>query len=337
MTQLDYQSIPESLRFNSQRGGLIAFGVIFIICGLFLLLGALSLPLAILLSGQQQFAWTQMIPLALMYLVWAGMFIFAGVDNIRARRWVRPVGIVCGLLGLIGGVIGSVAFAIQWSQMQSMIAAQSGGNPAAAAGAKIGLVIGLVFVVLLYVILPAVIFWFYRRPSVQKTVLFYDQSPSWTDDKPLVLIAAVLIEFAVAASMPVMLMYDAFPLFAILVKGVTAVALYTLLTIVHVVAAFLLIKRRDSGIWLAMLLAGFQMASTIVAMAKHGFNAVFAQPDFANFAGNKAVISTSPPAPSLTLIFILWGTMFFAWCLFLVHVRKKLHVVPSLAGEAPPV
>lgn len=96
MTQLDYQSIPESLRFNSQRGGLIAFGVIFIICGLFLLLGALSLPLAILLAGQQQFAWTQMIPLALMYLVWAGMFIFAGVDNIRAAdgsgRWGLSAG-----------------------------------------------------------------------------------------------------------------------------------------------------------------------------------------------------------------------------------------------------
>jgi hypothetical protein len=332
MTQIDYQTATQFLPFKSQRGGLISFGIIFIIIGLFLLLGALALPLALVVSPQQSVKWQALLPLELIYLFAAGVCIFAGIENIRARKWVRPVGIVCGGIGLLAGIIGTIAVAVQWNQMITATLQSGGINTAAA---NVGMAIGMGVAALFYIVLPALVFWFYRRPDVLHTVRYFDRSPSWTDGKPLSLIAAIIVELAMAMSMPVMLMYGVFPLFTLLIHGAAASVLYLALSAAHLLAAFLLLKRRDEGIWLALGLPIFQMVSTATALARYGYDTVFRQPDFFVQPGTTPF---RPPPPNMTMIYVIWGIMLIAWCLFLLFTRRRLMlVIPPPAGEGATV
>ena len=82
---------------NNRRGGLIGFGVVSIIigslAGCMTIAGAIGLIMGMaMMRGQMDMGISDVVIGLGVYVVAAVLFVWAGVDSIRCKRWVRQIG-----------------------------------------------------------------------------------------------------------------------------------------------------------------------------------------------------------------------------------------------------
>ncbi|HEX9984192.1 MAG TPA: hypothetical protein VGF69_13070 [Thermoanaerobaculia bacterium] len=212
---------------NDRSNGLILFGALQILVGLAcgaLLLAAVAsavpTPSMIFLTGVAAF-----------------FFVAAGVGSIKARRWSRALSTVVSALWLAGGVI---------ALLTTLLIV-----PRVIKGAQIGLIAA--GIAGLAIVLPAILFFFYRRDDVRATCDRRDK-PRWTDAVPLpVLALAVVMAFAslwllVRMSDPVV------PLFGTVVTGGPAALTLLALSILCGILAVQSYRLKESAWWTVVLL-----------------------------------------------------------------------------------
>jgi|GEM_PF-6910715 len=331
MTQIDYHSIPQALPFKSQRAGMIVFGIIFCLIGLVLFLAALFVPMALITSTAMN--WRQIVPLEIIYILSALFFLWLGIDNFRTRRWVRPVCIVGGALSLVIGLFATISSAVQWRMMREIMQDSAGGS-GATPGLWIGILVGGGMVLSFYLVLPGLIWWFYRRESVRETVWHFDPSPSWTDGLPLSVLTAAFVTLGFAFTEVFIITRASLPFFTVRLIGTSAVIVTLLMILFNLLAAVLLVKRLELGWWLALIVPAIHLISQNVARHTLGLRAEYGMEELTR--AQRDIISASPLQTPFALTVIL--IMFLvAWFAFLAYVRPRLKGADhtGLAGLPP--
>jgi hypothetical protein len=259
LTELDYRTPPVA-GFADRSTMLLVVGIFFIIAGVLCGCGVLTMPLALFAprpaNGPPPPRIINIVMGALMYAILCAALLSLGIGAIRKRRWVRPLVIVFGWIGLIAGVVGMIIWGFALPEMaNAMRAATPPGSPAPPA-AMLRVMVGFItiFLAFIYIIIPATLLWLFRSPDVQATLDHYDPRPRWTDGMPLPVLALVVL-LALGAFWGVMAtMQGWFAAFGFITSGAPARVISILLAAVFAVAAWLTFHRRPAGWWLAMVL-----------------------------------------------------------------------------------
>src|SRR5688572_13058498 len=91
--------------YRDRRTGLILFGIIEIIIGLFCLLFAFFMVVGVMMGTAGGADVKLMIPSLLMYPVLAVAFIWLGIGSMTRRRWARALSLVLAWSWLAMGVV----------------------------------------------------------------------------------------------------------------------------------------------------------------------------------------------------------------------------------------
>ncbi|HEY7115247.1 MAG TPA: hypothetical protein VH475_01605 [Tepidisphaeraceae bacterium] len=286
---------------DSRRGGLIAFGIVSILIGALsgcMTVGAIFGVVMALQFGATTpggaaavangLPWAQFAVAILMYAAVATLFIWAGVDSIRCRRWVRPVCIALGWMAAVASAFYLAFLLVAMKDLPMLLGSGvvgsttvTGGPMGGTAstvttstvtGAEVTFVIFLMFTMTaLGVIVPGLYAWFYSRPAVRRTLEAYDPAPSWTERCPLaVFVACVGLVIAAVGTAGTAVVNAATPFFGTYFEGAPSIALTGLAAIVMLAAAALMYRMNRAGWWLALAVIALGFASACTTLGTLG-------------------------------------------------------------------
>jgi len=203
---------------------------------------------------------------SLLYLLVGAVMIACGIGAVRRRRWARAVALVYSTIWLLVGLVGLVWLGLIMPALLKVLPAQGGTQlPAAARMAivVVSLAVGAVF----YVALPAVIVFFYSRPSVRANFDCFDPGPAWTDACPLpVLGFSAFMFLAALGTLGTAVTGTAF-CFGQVVGGLPAVALTLASSGLAGVLAWGLFRMRPAAWWGTLGWVLFWFSSWISSVA----------------------------------------------------------------------
>jgi hypothetical protein len=220
--------ISQGISFKDRKGGLVFFGILQILLGVFsvLLLGLSILGLIMTrLSGTaagQAMSLKMMVPSFLLYAVGAIVFIWLGIGSITAKRWARAMTLVLSIIWLAVGLLTFGFDVYLMPKLFSRMQVEGRQMPESSAAIATFFVLGFFFV--LFVILPAAFTLFFRSPHVKATCEQRDPTPRWTDRRPLPVLGLSLMLYAGAASMLFMIVYPALPFLGTILTGLPLIA-----------------------------------------------------------------------------------------------------------------
>jgi hypothetical protein len=256
--------------------GLVLFGLLQIVIGLFALAGAgLSLVAsAFAPAGAPAQSGRQIAFGVVFYLLGAALFVTLGVGSLLARRWARALTLVLSWIWLAFGVVSLIAFLFLMPMMQAatakafeQAAAQqptAGPAPDPALLNAVAFGCTIVFLVLFGILLPAILVLFYRSPHVRATCEARDPRPRWTDRLPLPVLSLVLLQgFGAVTVLGSAVGYGALAVFGHLVSGAWAWLLSVVLAVVLALAARWSWRLEARGWWLAVGVWALGLASAL--------------------------------------------------------------------------
>ncbi len=264
MTDSDQQTSG----FKDRTLGLIIFGVVSILigvfCALLIPLMFLSVALSESVAGggvDVRSAWSA----SALYGFMALAFVWLGVGSIRARRWACELLLSLSWIWLLTGICSMV---IGMLVVPVAIRGLRAGSdlPPGMASFVIAMTFGIIG--LLYVVVPAVFVLFYRSPHVAATCRARHPDPQWIDACPRRLLTLMVVWVLFAVSALLMPAYNfLFPFFGILLTGAAGAAFWVLVLGVCVVLAIGTCKRAPWAWWsgLALTLV-FTLSSTLVVL-----------------------------------------------------------------------
>ncbi len=200
----DYEENTQTPDFKDRKAGLVVFGILQILLGVFC---ALMVPLMILgmlmasLADDASAPPTSpmmMLPSILIYVLLAAWFISMGVGSLKARRWARALILTSSWLWLVCGICGLTFFLLFMPGMYDSMA-EEGKIPREAI--LVMRCVMTVVMTIIYVIIPGVLVLFYRSRHVKATCHARDPQPRWTDKCPLPVLALSMMFTAWAVSM----------------------------------------------------------------------------------------------------------------------------------------
>lgn len=340
MTQIPYATPPWGpLPFKDRRAGLRAAGVILLVLGALAGCMGLLMPVALFVPqppNAPRQDWRNIVIGAAMYVGAATFFIWAGIDAIRLKRWVRPL-ILIGAWTMLLGMVASLLFWLLAGPgvgelIDSISAANTraaanrppgaAGPPAAPPAAMVGVALaisGAVF--LLFLLVPAGFVAYFRLPGVRKTLEFFDPRPAWTDACPTPALAVSLSLLLFAVSMLSALMYPALPAFGLLLTGLPAAAAVLAEAAVALWLAWLTYRLRMAGWWGTLAFTTLLALSWGVSAARLDWQAYYRaigySPEQIEFMGEFAATGGADwVAPislyaAVALVYLLYVRRFF--------------------------
>lgn len=280
----EYPSAPiQPADFKDRRTGLIIFGILSCLIGGFSALGALSLPFAIFASRMTPGSPTpdlrSLIVAGIIYLSFATLFIWIGIDSFRAKRWVRPIVLSLGWTWLIMGICGMgmlIFTAPQMAEVMSASATAQGGPPLPPTFATVVMVVMFVFSGLLYLALPIAYLLFYSGKNVRATLEHYDPNSSWTERVPVQILGLTVGLALAALAMLASMAYAVLPIFGTILVGLPAVIAFLVISAMFAFAAWLTYQRRLLGWWMTTILTIVLPISIIISMRRYTLAEIYA-------------------------------------------------------------
>ena len=318
---------------------LLVVGIFFIIAGALCGCGVLTMPMALFAprppNSPPPPRISNIVIGAFVYAFLCAALLSLGIGCIRKRRWVRPLVIVFGWIGLIGGVIGLIIWGFTLPQMaNAMRAATPPGSPAPPP-ALFNIIVGFmtVFFAFIYVIIPATLLWLFRSSDVQSTLEHYDPQPRWTDGVPLPVLALAAL-LALGAFWALMAMLQGwFAAFGIVIGGAPARIASIILAGVFAAAAWLTFHRRPAGWWLAMLLFLLSPLAWITTLLTRDLMDIYRSMGMTDAElsaiANVRVMNSTVMAAAVAALAL--ASIAFTW-----HVRKYFMSQTLQIGETPP-
>lgn len=246
MTQMD-----GSTDFRDRKGWLVFFGIIEILMGIvcLLLLGVMLLASTIGAAGAEAVQLKVLISALFMYGLFAAFFVTMGVGSILARRWARAIMVMASALWL---VFGTLSLIMMFSQLPQMLSGPAMNGTQLQPGiATVIKAVTAFFSIVFFVIVPGVLFLFYRSPNVKATCEARDIKRRWTD-RPLMVLSLSLVSGVMALSMVITLLINVVPFFGIVLTGIPAMFYEVIFGAVAAWSAWQLYHRRMQG-WLAIV------------------------------------------------------------------------------------
>ncbi|NLS95426.1 MAG: hypothetical protein GXX96_25075 [Planctomycetaceae bacterium] len=254
--------------FRDRSAGLVAFGVIQILMGIFCVMMIPFMLLSVVVgpaAGAATDVWT-MIPAAGFYAVLAVAALWLGIGSILARRWARALTLVLAWMVLVMGIVTMILMGIWMPGIMAEAAAQDPRLPPEAM--IIMQVVMLGTMGCMYLVMPGAFVAFYRSPHVKATCEFRDPHVRWTDKCPLPVLALSLMLGFGAVSMVFTLGYGAIPFFGVILKGVPAVVVILGFILLFAYLAWAVYKLKMSA-WVTTLLVYVLFGlSTIVTFSR---------------------------------------------------------------------
>lgn len=268
--------------YADRKTGLIVFGILIILMGL---ICALLVPLMILgqsmaPQGSPGTAMHTILPAALMYLGIAVVFIWLGIGSIMVRRWARALMLVLSASWLVMGVVsmGMMIFLIPKITASINAAPHPAGQ--AAPPPEMGAIfttIMLIIMGVIYIVIPGVLFLFYRSPHVKATCEALDPVERWTDGTPLPVLAMCLwLPFTSAVLVMMALAYHGvLPLFGSFISGPLGMAVYLIMAVVFAYATWAMYRLRWIGWWLVTVSMCLFAISAFLTYSRHSIDEVY--------------------------------------------------------------
>ena len=227
---------------NAPRAGLIVLGIIQIFLGL-----ACGLAVFAVIAGAEIAQRTTpmrsgIASLIVVYGIAALYFVAVGVGSIRARRWARSLSVVVSAVWMASGVIATLMIVLILPRvMEGLPRPTLGFGCTGAVGGIIGVVI------------PLVLFLFYRSDAVRTLVETIDTKPRWTDRVPLPVLAMVLILLFSAVMLLANVGNPVFALFGDTLTGAAGSLVALTMAILTTVIAVQFYRLKESGWWTLLI------------------------------------------------------------------------------------
>lgn len=315
--------------YRDRKTGLVLFGVAEIVLG-----GLCALAVPMVLIGQI-FARRgpdlphppPVLPALTMYAMMAAVFICLGIGSILARRWARALILCLSAVALCGGVVGCAVLAFVLPRMMETIA-QNSPQPIPPAALAVMKVVAMGTVFVMYVVIPGVLFLFYRSPHVRHTCEARDPVERWTDRCPLpVLAMSVVLGLGTVVALGLVGGSPAFPLFGTVVTGGSKFVFLILVAALFLYIARGLYLLRSSAWWIALAVLGVSVVSNTMTFWGPNVGELYQEMGFDSRTAAVAVQFSAIPA--LRWMVLLSVLPYLVWLLL---VRKYF-----TAAEAPPV
>lgn len=311
--------------YKDRRTGLVIFGILEILIGLFAGLMAFMMVVGLVAGSGTPGAppMRMMVPIGVLYLGIAALFITLGIGSMMALRWARALTLVVSWWWLITGVVSCFAlFALLPRMFDTLPPEQAAAKP---------VMIGClsVFFGLFFILLPLGFILFYRGPSVKATVETRDPVRRWTDDVPLPLLAfSVWMIGGGAAALLCGFMYPSFPVGRWMIRGPAVPALMLAIVLLMLFIGFGMLRRKPAAWWAAI--AMFVLGA--------GWGVVFMS-GMTNLAAWYRDMGMAMPPEQLAMMekmyaspfFIGWIVLFWAaYLAFLIYLRRFIFIEPSV-------
>jgi hypothetical protein len=311
----------DSAGFKDRSAGLVVFGIIEILIGLFC---ALLIPLAlvVILAAPSMpelgadFDPRTLVPSLAVYGLAAVVFIWLGIGSVRARRWAAAVMLSLSWLWLISGAAAMVSLWLLMPRLDELTGmAELPGGATTVVLVTTSLLLGFI-----YVLLPLAFVLFYRSPHVAATCRARDPRPSWVDGCPSPVITLVVVYGLAAAMLVVVPAYGfVFPLFGAVLTGWSGAAAWlgVLALLVVLIAGT---ARRDPRAWTVAMAASLLAAcSSTVTAAVVPWSAWLERLSRPGSPLPLAGVLGEPSPMALVLgSLVVWGT----WIAYLLSVRR---------------
>jgi len=320
MNPQGYETLPgtEDL-FRDRSLGLVVFGVIEILIGGFC---ALLVPLSLLawwVSGGEAGGSATLrstLPVVVIYLVIAVLFVWLGIGSIRARRWACDLMLAISRIWLLTGFC---TLLISWLVLPGLL---RGVGAAEGLSSEVLLVaIGVTFAIvsLVYVLLPGAFVLFYRLPDVKATCRARDPRRQFTDDCPPRVLTLAVVWGMAAISVMAMPAYDwAFPFFGRLLHGVAGAVPWIAALVACAGLAWGSCRRRPWAWWGAV-------AATVVAAAATVLTSIQVSPEeivrALPMADDQRQVLLSITWPGAWVIALGWIVVWASMLVYLLTMR----------------
>ena len=265
----DKKKADKKLDFKDRRTGLVIFGIIHIIIGIFCALFMIFTivgAIAVMALGEGAFSTMnigQMILAGLLYLLLAVWFVWMGVGSILARKWARALILITSWLWLIGGVISFIFILLFMSDIFGPMAM---GEEITKEIAVIVQSMVTAFMAFIFIVIPGVFILFYSSRHVLATCEQRDPQVRWTDKAPLPVITLSSLLGIVAISMPFLGFYQwAVPFFGVVFRGIPGAVVVLIYALLFAYAAWGTYKLQITAWWSGLVLtiaSGISMGIT---------------------------------------------------------------------------
>jgi len=266
--------------YADRKTGLIVFGILIILMGL---VCALFVPLMILgqsMAPQGSTGMTHTIlPAAVMYLGIAVVFIWLGIGSIMARRWARALLLVLSGSWLVMGVVsmGMMIFLLPKIAAGINAAPHSAGHAPPPEMGAIFTTIMMIIMGVIYIVIPGVLFLFYRSRHVKATCDALDPVERWTDGTPLPVLAMCLwLPFTSAVLVMMALAYHGvLPFFGSFLSGPMGAVVYLVMAVILAYATREMYHLRWIGWWLVTVSICLFAISSFLTYSRHNIYEVY--------------------------------------------------------------
>jgi hypothetical protein len=250
--------VGNKMTFKDRKIGLVIFGIIHIIIGIFC---ALGIPLTIFsmmtasmfnTSAAPPMSIGQMILVVILYLLLAVWFIWMGIGSMLARKWARALILITSWLWLIGGLLGFIFILLF---LPDIFGPMAMGEEITKEIVVVVQSIALGFMAVILVIIPGVFVLFYSSRHVKATCEQRDPRMRWTDKAPLSVITVSSLLGVVAISMPFLGFYQwAIPFFGFILSGIPGAVVVLIYALLFAYAAWGTYKLQITAWWCGFVL-----------------------------------------------------------------------------------
>ncbi len=267
--------VPQNPEYRDRSTGLVVFGIIEIVVGLFAALGIPFLLIGIVVSRKAMggaLPWGNYVVSIVSYGFIAAAMITLGIGCIRAQRWARDLTLVVSWIWLVVGVLITIsmtvalptAFAAGFKAAQ---ASNPNAGPVSPAIMAVVLTFVIAFMAVFAIVLPIIFLFFFRREDVQETCRRRDPVPRWTEHCPLPVLALSLL-FALGAGYYLLLSVTVpmMPFWGRYLVGIPGGIACFLLAGLEVYLAIAFFRLWMIGWWIAVFALAIRLASTAVTI-----------------------------------------------------------------------
>ncbi|MEM7386875.1 MAG: hypothetical protein AAF514_18200 [Verrucomicrobiota bacterium] len=268
---------PEPRNLGKHRTGLILFGILTILIGLLMLLGAIGNVVQLgIAGGMMEFRMISLTILGVcLNLVYTVAAIWIGVGLIMARRWARSLmvalsGVTFGMMTVMTVLFGVLLILLSGRipQILNYLDQMGGGPGPEERGVFVAILcVVALFMFFIYVILPGIVFLYHRKENVRLACEFVDRKIRWTDRVPLTVLGLGIMMFFASVSALSLAGYQRFPLFGMWLTGIPAIVLSVVLSLAYVVSAVLCLRVKMAGLLLSMALTGLFLLTLLITLA----------------------------------------------------------------------
>lgn len=315
--------VPPVAGFKDRRTGLMVFGILLMVMGVFV---AMMIPFMLLgqlmaghVPGVEPTPARFMLPAVFMYLGLAVAFIWLGIGSIQCRRWARALVLIMSWMWLLMGVVGTFSAGFI---MPKIFAHPPAGAPAMPpAGIVVITLITLGFCAVIYIVIPAALVLFYRSPHVKATCEARDPLPRWTDICPLPVLALSLLLGGAVLGLPLtMVLYKSIvPCFGQYISGLPGAVMLLVSAVAFAWAARATYRLNLAGWWVAFVGFALWMLSAGITMGRLGLMPMYELMDLPKASLELMKQMDFMQGPMLWIIMVACWVPFLG---YLVYIRK---------------